>query len=255
MYKYLIISLLGFTACSNSQDLLAVDEQGIIGGTLIADDSVIADASLLVEFKTVDSSGNIMSSICSGVAISNRLVLTAAHCIKSPGKRKYDHTVVITKDKSKGGKQIAVQQSVPHPEYSGNPNDVGVLVLEETLPPEVIPAAIAFERRQDRGDLITISGYGLESRSSNEVGRLKSALVTVRGMTSDGVILTMQEEQAAGCSGDSGGAVWRTTKGKPHVIGIISAGSDSSPICNDVLLIATTGLNRDFIEDMLAEYP
>lgn len=178
---------------------------------------------------------------CTGIAVSPKLVVTAAHCLygtRPEGLRVYIGQGV---DGEKVVGEYQVESLALSPEYRvyRDGDDIGFLVLKDSLslPEEAyIPLATPAERENDGleaiGRPVTIVGYG--ERESSAIGEkyevetsIISKIVGLEGITTH---QPKQEFLAGGeglgvCGGDSGGPVYtRGADGAWRAIGITSRG-------------------------------
>ncbi|XP_058826427.1 trypsin-1-like [Topomyia yanbarensis] len=185
--------------------------------------------------------------ICGGSIISQRWVLTAAHCItESPENARFAiwagaHDITVAEPNRQ---VINVDDAIVHPEYLGgvNPSDVAVLRLvsylnfNQFVQPSVLPA---------QGDLATgaatLAGWGSTSTGSNP--SMPAILQKVQKPIID--YATCEEANGgagnsplgptnvctgpltggvSACSGDSGGPLYVTSNGVRTQVGIVSWG-------------------------------
>jgi secreted trypsin-like serine protease len=197
-------------------------------------------------------------NFCTGTAIARDLVLTAAHCVASPAT----YRVLLADNKPPG---LAVRSVAVHRRY--NPKDyvsgrvtadVALIKLDQPLPADVVPAALAPTRPVAPGDSFVIAGYGATSYGSETGnGTPRAAALVATGKPGNMQIrlfdpATRDERAGLGaCTGDSGGPAFVESAGKFSVIGVVSwsTGAASSAGCGGLTGVTPLTLYRGWIED------
>jgi chymotrypsin len=211
----------------------------IVGGTIVAPNSIPFQAGLLINW-----SGG--TALCGGSALSNRVVLTAAHCI-TPG---VTSTQVIL-----GAHQITaneptqqrrtVQPSGFRIHGSYNPsnlnNDIATLILPTTVTatPQVQWVALPALGNTETfaGLTATASGWGRTSdgstATSSHLRSVQNTIITnavCQQTYGSGLLASMLCMATTGgrgtCRGDSGGPLTIARNGRLQV-GVVSFGSSA----------------------------
>lgn len=182
--KFRIFIALFLTACASEQT-----QPTIIGGTASNDPSVAFMG-------------------CTGVVVSPRAVLTAAHCV--------DYTKPLTRQISitaLGSKPIRIKTMVTsHPSFRGKTDydvAIGFSDVDINVPPRRLSTAVLWENH-------TIVGYGCNVKGG-PTGTQRKGTTKITAYYES--ILSLTGIGHAPCSGDSGGPVIQKD-GK--VIGVIS---------------------------------
>jgi Trypsin/Trypsin-like peptidase domain len=168
-------------------------------------------------------------TFCSGVVISQELILTAAQCIH-PATR-YG---IVGFDAPKILKNVV--STIVHPEF--NPDailrhrvtaDVALLKLAAPLPPAYTPVALADEKIVTAGSQVIVAGYGVTVIGNGRTGgTLRAAHLLVTGEPGS-LQIRLADPNTKGelaglgsCNGDSGGPVLDTNDGRLAVLGIMT---------------------------------
>jgi secreted trypsin-like serine protease len=164
--------------------------------------------------------------LCTGTALAQDLVLTAAHCVA----RQIQYTVKAYQT----GTTVQVRSILRHPRFdyasyaaSRATADIALLKLAAPLPDVVVPAALAAPRRVAAGESLTIAGFGVNiAGTARGLGLPRMATLTVTGTPGSLQIRLFdaatrnQTIGMGGCTGDSGAPAFDGDG--PLVIGVVS---------------------------------
>ncbi|XP_030569218.1 trypsin-like [Drosophila novamexicana] len=253
-----LIKVFSIVTCLSQLEPATADDSvhfKIVGGTVTEISRTPYQISL--RLKQIDRKQFGRGHICGGTVISQRLVVTATHCLydgRSRNMRSPKDFVLIMgnsylQTRSVTMQQYNVQKLIPHPQY--NPtnlqNDIALIFINGFIPWKSIVRALPLARvTTDVGTPCLISGWGSTVTGGTSSQTLQSATVPVISQTECnakyGYITAAQ--LCAGymsggidsCQGDSGGPL----QCHNTLVGIVSYGrycaaQDSPGVYTNVL--------------------
>ncbi len=201
--------------------------------------------------------------LCTGTFISERAVLTAAHCAKSIGK----YTVFT----SFGTFGTSIVEKFG-PGVVDDPNDIALLIFETPVASRELNQVYGIHDDIREGDKVRLVGYGCDNIDTRTGSGLKRTGTNVVANISDYIeFLTPRsssnlgvknsrgilgpENRSGSCFGDSGGPALIEMSGEYKVVGVTHAGSStSSYLISEYVNVANNSSNRQFLSYMNTYY-
>lgn len=198
-------NLVGLAGVALGLTLAAHSAGAVVGGR---DGGPLAGSALMIL--------NARGGVCTGIVLSTRAILTAAHCA-SGGTELRVHW------KDAGGEPVLIAPTAIalHPEFRANAVaarqrsiDMALLRLAKPLPARFTPAALVDGAQPRTGAAVTLAGYGvsLEGEARTTGVYRSAALAVVEPYGPGRVLLWAADPSGAGkkpgpgaCQGDSGG--------------------------------------------------
>ncbi len=193
-------------------------------------------------------------AVCSGVVVSPRAVLTAAHCA-DPTREHRVHYM-------ENGQPVLLTPtaSVTHPDYVKDAIrqrrqsvDMALVRLAQPLPSRFVPAALSVGPQPRAGATVNVGGYGSVGRQPAD-GRFRSVAAPVVEPWGPGKILLWigapKGKSAGACAGDSGGPI-SAMDGEVVAVTSWSKGAGSAP-CGQTTQGVLLAPQRNWIDETLA---
>jgi len=178
----------------------------IFNGATSAEGAVVA---------LVDANGNL---VCSGTAVRQDIILTAAHCFDGAAIAEVLEGSSITAPT----RRYAVAQTVAHPNYNPGAltNDIGAVRLASSFRGPLMGIGLPRSGlgQVPVGSLLRVAGFGFDQ--NNLAGRRREASVTLTSVQTR--VAFASNTAAGGCPGDSGGPLIANVGGRNRAVGVFA---------------------------------
>lgn len=269
-----LLTLLSACAESPMGDSSISDDShsAIIGGIDAKPTSKLENQVLLLTIKTFGEVQYInftpytpvYESVCSSVALTHDILLTAGHCWDdTPGA---EHFVKV-KDENQQTLEIKVINSIVHKGYkNGVKNyDLALFKLESPLPKNIILSKVPEHREQLTPIYVNAAGFGKTVGNLDRddgLGELRIVTLKVDNYRTSLSHFTINTSNGKGtCQGDSGGPLFAYKNGQAYVVGVTSRGhgqkqfdlSLSANVCDGRSTYIKTDNNLRWIKSSIQE--
>ncbi|MFV8247738.1 S1 family peptidase [Bdellovibrio bacteriovorus] len=261
MFLFLFLVLCSCQDSGVTSTFAISSDSSIIGGENVEPQSEIAQSSVVLTTYFEKDGKVVYKSRCSGVLISLRSVLTAAHCfipdnVEYASSRTYV-TFLVNLENIKGSDSQWIQSWVANRQYIDGKkdpeNDIAIALLKSDAPSPYKPAKIARADQVPKpGDFITSAGYGISSEVPRvESNRLKKVQLRVQGVYY-AIVVVNESDQGSSCFGDSGGPSFIDSEDGLILYGInVSGRGVNGKHCNQSGSILLLSFHRSFIAPYL----
>jgi secreted trypsin-like serine protease len=250
-----IVTLAAATSCGTA------DDPSIVTASLATDAPVVhgtVTASWPGIGALVANFGYGWDAFCTGTLISDRWVMSAAHCADSAetGIPATSMAFFIGPDVAGAGNRYAVDRATIHPQWDSQniENDISLLHLAVAVPASVATPIAINSVAVTNGTGIKFVGYGVSSADGQGggggSGTKRYGVSTIDHVYATSYHYSPGTSSAMSCNGDSGGPDLVGASGQEKVAGITSYGdaycsSDAVSTRVDAFktwIIATTGI-------------
>lgn len=204
---------------------------GIVGGATIPYDDSLTSKVLKIQvvFETTSTKTTTRTlikekySICTAAAISKRLILTAAHCIKK-NAQKYKVSIPIV-----GGEFVNFEADylAIHADYEKKGVDLALLRMPSDLPKEVTILKLPERGQPFHLQVIGAAGFGDTSGRPSHVtdnGVLRATYLDVISYSPEAPIFVVDQTKGKGiCMGDSGGPALVEHNEATYLVGVVAS--------------------------------
>lgn len=254
----------------------------IVGGSNVSPDQMDAR-----QFSTVALTTDIQKSpdkpsplageksFCTGTIISERVIVTAAHCLQAfdPATRSKKPGIMLPEEKdfivhfdtkvNKDGTFIRAEKVIPHPDWSPMatlnpftdvaPNDIGIIVLSEDIPEKAKPVAIAdLDLDLTSFKKAYLAGFGVSfNRNLNNTGVLRQVATSMGNSAPKLKKFGVGQLGKGACAGDSGGPAFIKNNDAFELVGATSTGIEILGTC---IGVANNYTDVRYYKDWIEQY-
>lgn len=175
-------------------------------------------------------------SSCTGVAVAENLILTAAHCVQNANSEDVNvifDTSMLCSSGYTPDKAISAKSILIHDDFDGNPKsnaDLALIQLSKNIANDyTIAKLFDADLAKISSDMVVLIGYGITGEKNKDSMVLRG---TQKSFSEDlyvksPLLLVGQKNSTGGfCRGDSGAPIYVFSNGDKKIIGINSFNID-----------------------------
>ncbi|XP_054259697.1 venom protease-like [Macrosteles quadrilineatus] len=234
--------------CGKNTIAAAVGDR-IVGGQ----DAALGEWPWIAALGYTSSSRAGLQWLCGGALVTNRHVITAAHCVVIPQDKTLSVVRLGDLDLEEGvvdgasPVEVDVDRAIPHPNYrsSGKTDDIAVVRLKtqvqfnDFIQPICLPSTSYFRSTSLTGQKPYVAGWGalfFRGPSTKALQQVdvsitaenvcRNAYSSQRGAVIDNRVLCASNPGKDACQGDSGGPLMLGRDDTFYLIGVVSYGKN-----------------------------
>lgn len=232
----------------------------IINGRLVTtEDKISKDAVLLVISKPSGKTS------CTGTPITDRIILTAAHCVSGAsqsGITAVFHTSSKCSDGYTREKSITSVNYIIHTDFNQTPqskSDLALVRLAKNIPGDYPIAMLYDGKSKFSSEYVELLGYGITDEKNRDALKLRTTDKNIQNdlYFKNQLILINQKNETGGfCRGDSGAPIYAKVGNVKKIIGVNSfnIGTQINQECHTASAAMYVPYFAKWIKDSVLEF-
>ncbi len=264
----LISVMVLFCSCSRSPSSISDvnTSQNIINGLPTQAQSLSARHTVAIGYKSATSKNNYsIEPFCTGIVISQNLIITAAHCIQDDIQYKTLNEVLVffgtEADTANQDNIRTITLAKLHPEFTvefnelkkavSTFNDIALIKIKGSIPKTYLPAdLIDMDLILKKNTALLVTGWGLlQVHPDLSTLRLFETTTHVLGYWRSHILHDDRDSKTGFCNGDSGGPGYLQLPDKLVLVGLVRGPHYPYPNCQGFGEFTSVGFHKNFILD------
>lgn len=241
------------------RDCLPDTTNGIVNGSSVGTQDPDSKRAVLLVIRR----GETYTS-CTGAAISDRVILTAGHCVKGADKNNITaifHPQTTCSSGYDASKSIPSVDVLVHKDYKGDQRakfDLAMVKLGSPIPSAYLPQALYDGKSPLSSDDVLMIGYGVTSEGNHDSMHLRKTMKSFKtevAVKDQNIGFDQRTASGGVCTGDSGGPVYVQVGGQYQIIAInsIVMGKDNETACHNMSMAMYMPFFADWIQESLTK--